>query len=77
MKVEVSEQRGGGRLFCCCLATPTGNEEVTGGHRQRRSRYLEKLSALFLDVEETVLSKSPGNGLASPQLEAVLSYLQP
>ena len=76
-KVEVSEQRAGGRLFCCCLVTPTGNAEVMEGRRRRQSRYLEKLSALSLDVGERVLSKCPWNGLASPQPEAVRSYLRP
>ena len=48
-----------------------------GGRRRRQSRYLEKLSALSLDVGEIVLSKCPWNGLASPQPEAVRSYLRP
>ena len=66
-----------GRLFCCCLATPVGNEEVIEVRRQRQSRYLEKLFSLFLDVEEKVFSSEPGNGLASPQKEAGLSYFCP
>ena len=45
--------------------------------RRRQSRYLEKLFSLFLDVEETVFSSDPGNGLASPQQEAGLSYFRP
>ena len=48
-----------------------------GERRRRQSRYLEKLSALSLDVGEIVLSKCPWKGLASPQPEAVRSYLPP
>ena len=77
MKPEASVQRVGGRLFCRCLAIPAGIEEVMEVHRRRQSRYLEKLFSLFLDVEETVFSSEPGNGLASPQQEAGLSYFRP
>ena len=62
---------------CCCLATPAGNEEVMRLRRRRQSRYLAKLFSLFLDVEETVLSSESGNGLASSQPEAGLSYFGP
>ena len=36
-----------------------------------------ELFSLFVDVEETVLSSEPGNGLASSQPEAGLSYFGP
>ena len=76
-KPEASGQRVRGRLFCRCFANAAGNEEVMDVRRRRQSRYLEKLFSLFLDVEETVFSSDSGNGLASPQPEAGLSYFQP
>ena len=76
-KPEASGQRVGGRLFCRRLANAAGNEEVMEVCRRRQLRYLEKLFSLFLDVEETVFSSDPGNGLASPQPEAGQCYLRP
>ena len=76
-RVGASEQRFEDSLLCCCWVTPTGNAEVMEERRRRQSRCLEKFSALSRDVGEIVLSKRPWKGLASPQLEAVRSYLRP
>ena len=45
--------------------------------RRRQSIYREKFSALSLYVGEIDLSTCPWNGRASPQPEAVRSYLRP
>ena len=72
-----SAQRVEGRLLCCCWVTPTGSGGGMEGRRWRQLRYLVKLSSLFRNVGEIVVSKFLWNEQASPQLEADRSYFRP
>ena len=72
-----SEQRVEGRLLCCCWVTPAGSGGGMEGRRLRQLRYLLKLSSLFRNVGENLVSKFLWSEQASPQLEADRSYLRP
>ena len=72
-----SAQHVEGRLLCCCWVTPMGSGGGMEGHRRRLLRYLVKLSSLFRNVGENVVSKFLWNEWASPQPEADRSYFRP
>ena len=74
---RASAQRVEGRLLCCCWVTPVDDGGVVEGRRRRLVIYLVKLSSLFRNVGEIVVSKFLWNGLASPQPEAGQSYFRP